>query len=152
MEQKSRKSIRLEKTIYSEQGRIFSVTICVDNKKPIFLNNNLADAIWLAAKDGIFSTEADLMAACLMPDHLHLLIGVKNKNLIDIISRWKRFTQKIVSSINYKDKLWQRSFYDHALRREEQVVIVARYVYENPVRAGLIAENEEYSYRWHAWL
>ena len=152
MEQKSRKSIRLERTIYEEPGRIFSITICVLNNKQIFLNKNLADAVWSVAKDGIFSTETDLMAACLMPDHLHLLVGVKNKNLIDLISRWKRFTQKIVYDAGYKDKLWQRSFYDHALRREEQVNIVARYIYENPIRAGSVAENRDYPYCWHACL
>jgi len=152
MEQKSRKSIRLERTIYEEQGRIFSITICAFNNKQIFLNKNLADAVWSAVKNGIFSTETDLMAVCLMPNHLHLLVGVKNKNLIDIISQWKRFTQKIALSINYKDKLWQRSFYDHALRKDEQINIVARYIYENPMRAGLVAEDGEYPYRWHAWL
>jgi len=92
------------------------------------------------------------MAACLMPDHLHLLIGAENGNLVDLISRWKRFTQKIASNVNYKDKLWQRSFYDHALRRDEQINITARYIYENPVRAGLCAEDGGYPYRWHAWL
>ena len=92
------------------------------------------------------------MAVCLMPNHLHLLVGVKNKNLIDIISQWKRFTQKIVSDANYKDKLWQRSFYDHALRKNEQINIVARYIYENPMRARLVAESGDYPYRWHAWL
>ncbi|MFA5394287.1 MAG: transposase [Candidatus Ratteibacteria bacterium] len=152
MTQKSRKSIRLERTIYEDSGRIFSITMCVFNNKQIFLNKNLADAVWLAAKDGIFSTEADLMAVCLMPDHLHLLVGVKNKNLVDIISRWKRFTQKMVSKANCKDKLWQRSFYDHALRREEQVNVVARYIYENPTRAILTTENKDYPYCWHAWL
>ncbi|MCX5642211.1 MAG: transposase [Candidatus Omnitrophica bacterium] len=149
---KSRKNIRLERIIYEEPGRIFSITICAFSNKQIFLNKNLADVVWSAAKDGIFSTETDLMAVCLMSDHLHLLIGVKNKNLIDLISRWKRFTQKIVYDVGYKDKLWQRSFYDHALRREEQVNVVARYIYENPIRAGSVAEKGNYQYRWHVWL
>jgi len=149
---KSRKGIRLERTIYEEPGRIFSITICIFNNKQIFLNKNLADKVWSTAKDSIFSREADLTAACLMPDHLHLLIGVKNVNLVDLISRWKRFTRKIVYDAGYKDKLWQRSFYDHALRREEQVNAVARYIYENPIRAGLVAKNGDYPYRWHAWL
>jgi hypothetical protein len=32
---------------------------------------------------------------------------------------------------------WQISYYDHILRRVEAVIDVARYIWENPVRAGL---------------
>jgi hypothetical protein len=121
-------------------------------QQPLFLNKSLADTVWLTITDGVFSREAGLMAACLMSDHVHLLLGVKESNLVDLIGRWKRFTQKTASNVNYKDKLWQRSFYDHALRREEQVNVVARYIYENPTRAVLTTENKDYPYRWHAWL
>jgi len=50
-------------------------------------------------------------------------------------------------------KLWQRSFYDHALRKEESVYQVTMYIWENPVRAGLV--EEPYEYKWSGsdvWL
>jgi hypothetical protein len=42
--------------------------------------------------------------------------------------------------------LWQRSYYDHILREDEDVVGVARYVLENPVRAGLVTEVIQYPF------
>jgi hypothetical protein len=42
--------------------------------------------------------------------------------------------------------LWQRSFYDRALRNEESLESVARYIFFNPVEAGLVEQWADY--RW----
>ncbi|MNE68641.1 hypothetical protein D3C80_1643130 [compost metagenome] len=49
-------------------------------------------------------------------------------------------------------RLWQKGFHDHALRREEDVKAVARYVVANPLRAGLVEKLADYPF-WDAiWL
>ena len=45
-----------------------------------------------------------------------------------------------------KGKFWQTSFYDHFLRKEEDVRDVVMYVLHNPVRKGLVSEWREYPY------
>ena len=40
--------------------------------------------------------------------------------------------------------LWQRGFHDRALRREEDLVRMARYVVANPLRAGLVEKLGDY--------
>ncbi|MCC7210600.1 MAG: hypothetical protein IT451_02000 [Candidatus Brocadia sp.] len=45
-----------------------------------------------------------------------------------------------------KGKFWQTSFYDHFLRKEEDVRDTVMYVLNNPVRKGLVAEWREYPY------
>ncbi len=40
--------------------------------------------------------------------------------------------------------LWQRGFHDRALRREEDLVKLARYVVANPLRAGLVEKLGDY--------
>ncbi len=40
--------------------------------------------------------------------------------------------------------LWQKGFHDRALRREEDLVTVARYVVANPLRAGLVEKLGDY--------
>jgi len=48
--------------------------------------------------------------------------------------------------------VWQRGFHDHALRAEEDIVGVARYLVANPLRAGLCDKIGNYPY-WNAqWL
>jgi len=48
--------------------------------------------------------------------------------------------------------LWQEGYYEHVLRAEENVRSIARYIVENPVRAGLVAHAIDYPYlgsdRW----
>ena len=51
-----------------------------------------------------------------------------------------------------KCPLWQEGYYDRVLRQEEDVRHVARYIIENPVRAGLVVHPSVYPYlgsdRW----
>ena len=47
---------------------------------------------------------------------------------------------------------WQDGFHDHALRKEDDLIDVARYIVANPVRAGLVRKVGDYSL-WDAkWL
>jgi REP element-mobilizing transposase RayT len=43
-------------------------------------------------------------------------------------------------------RLWQDGYYDHVLRNNETTVKVARYIVENPVRAGLVTSVKEYPF------
>ena len=51
-----------------------------------------------------------------------------------------------------EDPLWQRSFHDHALRSNESVIDVGRYVLANPVRAKLAPHWSEWRWRGGEWL
>lgn len=87
-----------------------------------------------------------------MPDHVHLLIGVIHTNLIDLIGRWKSYTTREIKKKEIIGTVWQRSFYDHALRKDENIEQVAKYIIQNPVRAGLVNDPEEYLFSWHTWM
>jgi REP element-mobilizing transposase RayT len=43
-------------------------------------------------------------------------------------------------------RLWQRYGYEHVLRNDEAAVSVARYILENPVRAGIVGAVEDYPF------
>ncbi len=57
------------------------------------------------------------MAVCVMPDHVHLLMASISESLIDLIGRWKSYTTRLLLQKGWKRKAWQRSFYDHALKK-----------------------------------
>ena len=48
--------------------------------------------------------------------------------------------------------VWQRGYHDHAVRREEDIKSLARYVIANPVRAGLSYSVGSYPHWDAAWL
>jgi len=74
---------------------------------------------------GPLSQKSDLMAVCIMPDHIHLLLAPISENLVDLIGKWKGYTTHLMWKKGYKGKVWQRSFYDHALRKDEDLIKVA---------------------------
>jgi putative transposase len=87
-----------------------------------------------------------------MPDHLHLQVAPLQGNLVDLISGWKSFTGNLLRSEGLEGACWQRGFYDHALRKEEDFRTAAEYIVNNPVRAGIVARWREYPYSWHRWM
>jgi putative transposase len=94
-----------------------------------------------------------LYAWCIMPDHIHLLL--QDDEIIDFVRLFKgRMTPKAFAIDNNR-RLWQRSFYDHALRKEEALNEIALYIWENPVRAALVAHPSEYVWSgseiWSNW-
>jgi putative transposase len=99
------------------------------------------------------SEKFGVLAYCFMPDHLHLLIdGEDNESdLQKFISLFKQksgywYKQK------YKRNLWQTSYYDHVLRKEEGLEQVALYILENPVRKGLVTDFRDYPFSFSPGL
>ena len=88
-----------------------------------------------------------LIAYCLMPDHVHLLVRPEGgENVVDFVRRVKSRATRVYWSEGGAGRLWQRGFYDHILREDEDLEHVVRYVLANPVRAGLVSELTEYPY------
>jgi REP element-mobilizing transposase RayT len=81
-----------------------------------------------------------------MPDHVHLLITASEGT--DAAAFMYRFKQASGFACNRllgrQGPFWQASYYDHVVRKDEGVEMVRAYVLENPVRAGLVENAEDY--------
>jgi putative transposase len=88
-----------------------------------------------------------IWAYCFMPDHLHLLIEGKTEDA-DMRKFISVFKQKTAFWFHrrYNTKLWQPSYYDRVLRKDEATSAVARYIFENPVRKGIVTDYLQYPY------
>ncbi|WP_234399150.1 REP-associated tyrosine transposase, partial [Pseudoalteromonas sp. T1lg75] len=83
----------------------------------------------------------------LMPDHFHGLIVIKKHDLSSCVQHLKGFTAKRITQNLGKDgNIWQRGFYDHALRSEEHRKNIARYIVANPIRNGIVSNIKDYPY------
>jgi putative transposase len=139
-----RKKIRLAQTAY-EHGNAFSIVISTADRYPWFkLYPELADKISLFIVEIPNERGTEIFAWCLMPDHLHILL--RDKNIVDYVRLLKGRTTPTAQQLEPDRKLWQRSFYDHALRNEESLSDVAKYIWENPVRKGIV--DRFIDYRW----
>lgn len=89
-----------------------------------------------------------------MPDHWHGLIQTTDgEPLSGLVQKLKSNTARRVRLAQAAPmRVWSKAFHDHALRAEEDLRGIARYVVLNPVRAGLAARVGDYPY-WNAiWL
>ena len=96
-----------------------------------------------AASEELFA----LLAYCLMPDHVHLLVeGLADTSDLRRFAKLAKQRSGARYAIAVGKPLWQEGFYDHVLRGDEDVRTVARYIIENPVRAGLVSTPFDYPY------
>ena len=83
-----------------------------------------------------------------MPNHVHLLTEGQSED-----SDGRRFIAhaKQLSGFHFKKqfagvRLWQRYGFERTLRADESTLRVARYMLENPVRAGLVTRVQDYPF------
>ncbi|MEJ2430336.1 MAG: transposase [Deltaproteobacteria bacterium] len=148
-----RKRIRLPLSVYSQRNAFF-ITLTTHSKYPWFaLHPRLCDMPIQILVELQSVRGSTIYAWCIMPDHIHLLL--QDTQLVDFVRIFKgRMTPK-ARKIKPAKRLWQRSFFDHALRKEESLVDVACYIWENPVRATLVESPKEYQWSgsqvWLEW-
>lgn len=151
---------RLKTFGYKGYHRYF-VTICTHNRIPIFKNDALVSRSIKILKDTSNNFWFKVWAYCFMPDHLHFLVEGESpdSDLKRFISSYKQCTgyhyKKHVTqgfspaqspAPKKNPKLWQPSYYDHVLRKDEDILSVARYVVGNPVRKALVKHFLDYEF------
>jgi len=80
-----------------------------------------------------------LLAWCVMPTHVHAVVRPSaGYDLPSIVHSWKSFTASRANRIlRHTGVFWQREYYDHLIRYEQDLNHAVEYVLGNPVKAGL---------------
>ena len=95
-----------------------------------------------------------LLAWCIMPNHVHVLIQPLVP-LAGIVQSWKSFTGRWAMQHNAELELgvpknqksfWMRDYWDRFIRDEKHRGRVVAYIHENPVKAGLCATPEDWQW------
>jgi len=125
----------------------YFLTFCTHFRERLFVDAESVDLVWSqivrAATEGDFS----VIAYCFMPDHVHFLVEGRtgSSDCRKFIKTAKQYAGYAFSTRRRK-RLWQPWGYERVLRDEESTVNVARYILENPVRAGLVRQVSEYPF------
>ncbi|MDH2017552.1 transposase [Pseudomonas juntendi] len=137
---------------FSEPGRLYMLTTITQQRKPLFLDFHHARLVVKhCGSQMIFRTAGHWRVV--MPDHLHWLIELKEVALATLMRKFKSRTAIALRKAGVRHKpIWQPGYHDHALRREENVVHVARYIVANPLRAGLVRSVRDYPHWDAVWL
>lgn len=146
-------SHRLRRGRVSIPGQLYLLTTTVEHRRPLFRDFHLARVLigqlCYAQDQGLVRS----LAWVVMPDHLHWLIELQQETLEVVMRRMKSRSTCLINKMQQRrGRLWQNGFHDRALRRENDVQAVARYIVGNPLRAGLVSRIGDYPH-WDAiWL
>lgn len=97
-----------------------------------------------------------LLAWCVMPNHVHVLIE-QRASLPRIVQSWKSYTGRWALAHNDElalgipeGRFWMRDYWDRYIRDQGHFDAVVAYIHANPVTAGLCSRPE--AWRWSsAW-
>jgi REP element-mobilizing transposase RayT len=164
------RSIRLAGYDYSSSGAYF-VTLCVQNRECVLASivehdvqltpiGEIAAVQWADLSSRYPYVELD--AWVIMPNHLHGIvvigdthiggdvhdalpqeISVPRKSLGSLIGAFKTMSTKAINRARamVQAGFWQRSFYEHIIRNEADLIRIRRYIEENPLKWAEDREN-----------
>ena len=128
-------------------NRPYSITICTKEGIPV-LKDDLALETVQCLRQLREQHCFRVFAYCVMIDHIHLLLapGDSNLSISRIVQGFKSMSSRLYHSKGGHGKLWQRYFYDHIVRNDEDLKNVALYILENPARKGMVKDWQNYPY------
>ena len=144
----------LRKGRCSIPNQIYHVSTATADWEPFFENLECGRAVIAALRHEHDAGHVESLAFVVMPDHLHWLFSLSgSRPLSNCINIVKATAAKRINKIlGRRGKVWQTAFYDRAIRQEEDLEGVARYIVANPLRAGLVSSVRDYPL-WDAkWL
>ena len=137
---------------WSAPGQAYLITFTTHQRRPWFSNPELAISFCRTLNTLKKHKDVGLLAWVLMPDHWHGLIqlGVRD-SLPDWVACCKSLTTKRLPA-SLPRPIWARAFHDHAVRGDEDLQQIARYIVLNPVRAGLASRCGLWPWWDAAWI
>ena len=143
----------LRKGRVSETGRVYLLTTIVEDRRPVFADWRIGRMLVAELRAEHESGRVNSLAWVAMPDHLHWLLTLEEGTLGKLMQRVKsRSGIAINAALHRADRFWQKGYHDHAMRAEEDLPAMARYVVANPLRAGLVGSLRDYPLWDAAWL
>ena len=154
-----RKQIRAKGYDYATQGAYF-VTICTHNRQPLFGEIVWEEAVGATLcgrpnrpdqmlEKWLFETENKFPGVkideyIIMPDHIHAIFALTGDHagspLQDIVDWYKTMTtNEYIRCVKkglyepYRDGFWQRSYFDHIIRNQNDLYETRKYINNNPL-------------------
>ncbi|MEN8241890.1 MAG: transposase [Chloroflexota bacterium] len=168
-EKHERKTTRLRGFDYSQAGYYF-ITICThkrfcclgdvaDGEMEVSEAGEIVQEVWGKLPQHYFYMCLDEFI--IMPNHVHGIIQLTEKNSIpgrggfrnpplqprhglpEIVRGFKTWSARRINQLcgTLGEKFWQRSFYDHIIRDEDDLDNTRRYIRDNPLKWEYDQEN-----------
>ena len=149
-------------------GGSYFFTVATEQRAPILAHEPAVACLRGAFRECLRLLPFRVDALVVLPDHLHAIWTLPAEDA-DFSKRWgivkKHFTQtwlaldglkqsRSASRIPHRRRgVWQRRFWEHALRDEQDFARHLHYLHYNPVRHGLVACLRDWPHSsFHKWV
>lgn len=134
------KRLRRLSKIGPEHTQYF-LAICTLNRQSVLANAQVNERIRLFISDSLDRYGVWVNCYLVMPAHIHLIVSVARES--NTLGEWVKAFKAVVAHREFR---WQAGCFDHVLRSEESTSEKWEYIRMNPVRAGLVAKPEEWTF------
>ena len=139
---------------FYQPGARYFFTVVTANRKPLLINN--IDRLRAAFKMCVTRYPFEIEAMVVLPDHLHTLWRLPEGDA-DFSKRWmvikRHFSSGLpqadvsLSKIKKREKgIWQRRFWEHYIRGEDDWRKHMDYIHFNPVKHGYVDSPADWQY------
>lgn len=142
---------------YLEEGTIYFVTSVTKDRKNILLGDT-ARFLLITVAYHKYVLDFRLFGYVILPDHFHLLLQILEKISLSKIMKYvkgnfaRKYNQFIDPdpgnrhlNVGYRS-VWQREYYESAVRDEKSFIGRLNYIHNNPVKRGLVTSPDEYEF------
>jgi REP-associated tyrosine transposase len=135
---------RLARVFQRYDPPLYFVTFNTHNRQKLLANAHVHEALIRFAREGEVRG-IGLGRYVIMPDHVHLFV---RGNLDFALRQWVRMLKRtLTSTIPVVPPHWQHGFFDHLIRHGESYAEIWEYVRQNPVRADLVHQADEWPWQ-----
>ena len=88
-----------------------------------------------------------LLAWCIMPNHVHVLLELKDARwpLSSIVQSWKSYSARLINRHRGQaGRLWMPDYFDRYVRDDAHLAACLAYIRQNPVKAGLVSIPQDW--------
>lgn len=137
-------------------GATFFFTVALADRRAMTLTEHV-DALRSAYAAVVRGRPFQTVAVCILPEHLHAIWTLPLDDA-DFSARWQRiegnFSRRLPvvanrsnSKRNKREKgIWQRRFWEHQIRDEQDLQRHVDYIHYNPVKHGLVSRVADWPY------
>jgi putative transposase len=125
-------------------GGTFFFTLVTENRRPLFRDSPAVSLLMecIGKIRGRYPFQLD--AYVVLPDHLHALWTLPNGDT-NFSTRW-RLIKEAFTRAKGEQGVWQRRFWEHAIRDERDFERHLDYIHINPVHHGLSTTARDWPY------
>jgi putative transposase len=140
-------------------GGTYFFTVVTHERRPLFETDEAATLLRTAMREVRAKRPFEVLAIALLPDHLHCVWALPEADA-DYSTRWRQIKEAFTRSFlggggtegassasrqrHHERAVWQRRFWEHTCRDQDDLNRCIDYIHWNPVKHGLVARVSAY--------